>query len=289
MELKYETPFGRLFQADCIALLRSIATNSVATFFADPPFNLNKQYGPESSDDLSEAQYLAWSQSWLSEAVRTLVPGGALFLYNLPKWLMPLGTFLMAQPEMTFKHWIAVEKAHSLPIPNRLSTSHYGMLYFIKGDRPRVFDRDAVRIPIKTCRHCGKDIKDYGGHKKYLNEKGLNLGDVWTDVPPVRHRKYKYRGANELAPVLLERVIRLTTNPGDLICDPFAGGGTTAYVAEKLSRSWISGDIGDCEPAHLRLTDLANGCDPEWKSTSGRFLHKCEPIGSLSLAFSDSL
>jgi len=288
MELIYETGLGRLFQSDCVELMGSIASNSVATFFADPPFNLDKKYGPESSDSLSTAQYLCWSQDWLREAVRTLAPGGALFLYNLPKWLMPLGSFLMDQPTMTFKHWIAVEKAHSLPIPNRLSTSHYGMLYFIKGDRPRVFDRDAVRIPIKVCRHCGKDIKDYGGHKKYLNEKGLNLGDVWTDVPIMRHRKYKYRGANELAPVLLERVIRLTTKPGDLICDPFAGGGTTAYVAEKNGRAWISGDIGNCEPAKLRLIDLANGCDPDWKSSDKRFVHACEPIENFRLAFSPS-
>jgi site-specific DNA-methyltransferase (adenine-specific) len=268
--------------------LTSIPTESVATFFADPPFNLDKKYGPESSDNLSSDEYLRWSRGWLSEAVRTLAPGGALFLYNLPKWLMPLGAFLLAQPAMTFKHWIAVEKAHSLPIPNRLSTSHYGMLYFIKGERPRIFNRDAVRVPVKTCRHCGRDIKDYGGHKKYLNEKGLNLGDIWIDIPPVRHKKYKYRGANELAPVLLERVIRLSTDAGDLVCDPFAGGGTTAYVAEKTGRSWITGDIGDCEPARMRLIDLSNGADPEWKSTAKRFVHQCEPTENFRLTFSPS-
>src|ERR1035437_3624056 len=153
MDLKNETGLGRLFQADCVELLSSIPRESVATFFADPPFNLDKKYGPESSDSLSSDEYLQWSQDWLSEAVRTVAPGGAIFLYNLPKWLIPLGTFLMAQPSLPFKHWIAIEKGHSLPIPNRLSTSHYGMLYFIKGERPRVFDRDAVRIPIKTCRH----------------------------------------------------------------------------------------------------------------------------------------
>jgi site-specific DNA-methyltransferase (adenine-specific) len=288
MDLKYETGLGRLFQADCVELLRSIASGTVTTFFADPPFNLDKNYGPESSDSLSAERYLQWSREWLTEAIRTLAPGGALFLYNLPKWLIPLGTFLMAQSEMTFKHWIAVEKAHSLPIPNRLSTSHYGMLYFIKGERPRVFDRDAVRIPIKTCRHCGRDIKDYGGHKKFLNTKGLNIGDIWVDIPPVRHKKYKSRGANELAPVLLERVIRLSTKPGDLVCDPFAGGGTTAYVAEKLRRTWISGDIGDCEPIRIRLTDLANGSDPEWKSTTKSFQHKCEPVENFRLTFSPS-
>lgn len=102
-------------------------------------------------------------------------PGGALFVYNLPKWLIQYGFFLQQRPELMFKHWIAIDKAHSLPIPDRLSPSHYGMLYFIKGKKPRVFNRDDVRTPVRKCRHCDGDIKDYGGHRKYLNSKGINL------------------------------------------------------------------------------------------------------------------
>ena len=280
MKLEYATPLGELYHADCLDLLGSIASGSVDTFFADPPFNLKKDYGSNGSDNRAAGDYLKWCEAWLAEGVRILAPGGAFFTYNLPKWLMPQGTFLSSIPGMTFKHWIAVDKAHSLPIPNRLSTSHYGMLYFIKGDKPRVFDRDAVRIPIQTCRHCGRDVKDYGGHKKFLNPIGLNLSDVWDDIPPVRHKRYKSRQANQLAPVILERVIRLTTKPGDLVCDPFAGAGTTAYVAEKLGRRWITGELNDCEPARLRLEEVANGTDPGWRSNKKRIAaapHICEP------------
>jgi len=266
----YSTSLGRLYQADCLELLRSQQTGSVQTVFADPPFNLKKNYGRNGHDDRPESEYLGWSKSWISEAVRVLTPGGALFIYNLPKWLIDFAAYLNSLPEMKFKHWIAIAKAHSLPIPNRLSPSHYGLLYYIKGDRPLVFDRDAVRIPVQVCRHCGRDIKDYGGHKKYLNPKGLNLTDVWDDVPPVRHRKYKNRPANELAPIILERVIELTTREGDLICDPFAGGGVTAYVAERLNRRWITGDLNDCTPAKERLLDLKHGRHPEWQSNRRR-------------------
>lgn len=285
MELVHSTRSGELYHADCLELLGSIESESVATFFADPPFNLGKDYGSKGSDDRSATDYLNWCKKWLAEGVRVLAPGGALFTYNLPKWLMPLGTFLDSIEGMTFKHWIAIDKAHSLPIPNRLSTSHYGMLYFIKGDKPRVFDRDAVRIPIQVCRHCGREIKDYGGHKKYLNPKGLNLSDVWDDIPPVRHRKYKTRQANELAPVILERVVLLTTIAGDLVCDPFAGAGTTAYVAEKLGRRWITGELNDCTPAKQRLEDFTNGIGVEWRSPTKRIIslasHVCEPSDSL--------
>jgi site-specific DNA-methyltransferase (adenine-specific) len=271
MEIVHQTELGKLFQADCVELLRSIQAGSVHTFFADPPFNLGKTYGRKGSDDLTETHYIEWSKKWLTEAVRVLAPGGALFVYNLPKWLIEYGAFLNSIRSLSFKHWIAIDKAHSLPIPNRLSPSHYGMLYYIKGEKPRVFDRDAVRFPVQACRHCGKDVKDYGGHKKYLNPKGLNLSDVWDDIPPVRHRKYKYRGANELAPVILERVIRLTTKERDVVCDPFGGGGTTAYVAEKTGRRWVVGELNDCGPAKQRLLDLSNGCHPEWRSSTKRF------------------
>lgn len=289
MQLVYRTKLGRVYQADCLELLGSLKPGSIHTVFADPPFNLKKHYGMNGADDRPDADYLAWSRRWIQECIRVLAPGGALFVYNLPKWLIEFGTFLNSQPEMTFKHWIAVDKAHSLPIPNRLSPSHYGLLYYVKGPKPRVFNRDLVRTPIQKCRHCGRDVKDYGGHKKYLNPRGLNLTDVWDDVPPVRHRKYKNRPANELAPIILERVIQLTTNEGDCICDPFAGGGVTAYVAERLHRRWVVGDINDCEAVKERLIALDQGRHPEWetdrKRIAGRSRSEVPSERELLLAF----
>jgi site-specific DNA-methyltransferase (adenine-specific) len=268
MRLAYTTALGKLYEADCLEFLTGIDSDTVHTFFADPPFNLGKRYGRRGSDNVPDDEYLKWSYAWLDQAIRILVPGGALFVYNLPKWLISYGAHLNSNTSLTFKHWIAIDKAHSLPIPNRLSPSHYGMLYYIKGNKPHVFDRDAVRMPIQVCRHCGKDIKDYGGHKKYLNPKGLNLSDVWDDIPPVRHRKYKYRTPNELAPQILERVVLLTSKEEDLVCDPFVGGGTTALVAERLNRRWICADLNTVSAAVRRLTDLENGCHPRWNSTA---------------------
>ena len=110
-----------------------------------------------------------------------------------------------------------------------------------------------MRIAIRTCRHCHLDIKDYGGHKKHLNAKGLNLGDVWDDVPSVRHRKYKNRSANELAPIIVERAVLMSSKKGDVVVDPFAGSGTTAFVAQVLGRKWICGDLNDCSVARDRV------------------------------------
>src|SRR5438552_2439498 len=111
---------------------------------------------------------------------------------------------------------------------------------------PKTFNR--VRLPIPTCRHCGRDIKDYGGHRKYLNPAGLNLTDFWDDTSPARHQKDKSRWhINELKPMIPERCIRISTNPGDIILDPFGGGGSTYVCAERLERRWVGVEIGDCD------------------------------------------
>jgi site-specific DNA-methyltransferase (adenine-specific) len=102
---------------------------------------------------------------------------------------------------------------------------------------------------VPVCRHCGKDIKDYGGHRKYLNPEGLNLTDFWEDTSPARHSKNKSRWhINELKPTIPERCIRISTVPGDIVFDPFGGGGSTYVTAEHLHRFWIGSEIGPSEP-----------------------------------------
>ena len=237
----FETSFGKLYQCDCLDFLPTLASESMDCIFADPPFNLNKNYGPKSNDNLAEERYINWSYQWLEECVRLLKPGGSLFVYNIPKWNIYYASFLTQR--LTFRHWIAVNIKLCLPIQGRLYPSHYSLLYFTKG-KPKTFN--TLRVPIPACRHCGGDIKDYGGHRKYLNPAGLNITDVWEDIPPVRHKKYKTRAANELSVKLLDRALRISTQEGDTVLDPFGGGGTTYYVAEKLRRNWIGCEIEDC-------------------------------------------
>ncbi len=249
----FETDRGQLYQCDCLDFLPTIENESVDCVFADPPFNLKKNYGQLVNDNLAETKYIDWSYQWLGELVRGLKPGGSLFIYNLPKWNVLYGAFL--SKSLAFRHWIAIDIKVTLPIPGRLYPSHYSLLYFTKG-KPRVFSRP--RVPIPQCRHCGGDIKDYGGHRKYLNPKGLNVTDVWTDIPPVRHQKYKTRGANELSVKLLQRVLGIATEPGDLVLDPFGGAGTTFYAAEMADRRWIGCEIEDCAPIVRRLKSISS-------------------------------
>lgn len=97
---------------------------------------------------------------------------------------------------------------------------------------------------MKTCRKCFNEIKDYGGYKNKMNKLGINLSDVWDDISPVRHKKYKNRNANELSLKLLDRIIQMSSSKGDIVLDPFGGSGTTYIAAELKERRWIGCEIG---------------------------------------------
>lgn len=247
----HATALGSLYAVDCMKVLPHLKDQTVDTVFADPPFNLGKQYGKHTVDNLPDERYIAWCREWLTECIRVLKPGGSLFLYNLPKWNVLLGAFLQEQG-LTFRHWIAIEMSACLPIPGRLHPSHYSLLYYSKG-KPNTFYR--IRTPILTCRHCGGEVKDYGGHRDAMNPKGVTLKDVWTDVPPVRHWKFKSknRRANALSTKILDRVIDMSTDPGDVVLDPFGGSGTTYVVCEKKHRHWIGAEIDFAKDIVARL------------------------------------
>jgi site-specific DNA-methyltransferase (adenine-specific) len=252
LQPRHVTRNGLLFAGDCIDYLPRFKSDLADTVFADPPFNLGKTYGDRAVDSRTDTEYVEWCKAWLSECVRVLLPGGALFVYNLPKWNLLLGAYLMGLQDMQFRHSIAIEMKSCLPIPGRLYPAHYSLLYFTKG-KPKTFRK--IRTPIETCRHCGGEVRDYGGHRGAMNPLGVNLKDVWTDIPPVRHWKFKSRErrANALSTKVLDRVVEMTTQPGDLVLDPFGGSGTTYAVCESRGRRWIGVEIDFCDEIVERL------------------------------------
>lgn len=137
-------------------------------------------------------------------------------------------------------------------------------MYFIKGKTPTTFN--PPRVSIQTCRHCGKDIKDYGGHKSKLHPSGLNITDIWSDIPIIRHAKFKTRCyANELSLKLIDRILDISTVEGNIVLDPFGGSGTTYVAAELKNRRWIGSEIGPCDIIKLRFANLnKESANLEW-------------------------
>ncbi|MCS6871184.1 MAG: DNA methyltransferase [Anaerolineae bacterium] len=223
----------QVINGDCLEILAQIPDNTVDMCFADPPFNLDKRYSTY-KDQRAAEDYLAWCEQWLRELVRVTKPTGSIFVHNIPKWLTYYAGILNQIAH--FRHWIAWD-AMSAPLGKTLLPAHYGILFYSKQAHGTKFYE--VRAPHKTCRECGAFLKDYGGKKDQMHPFGMLVSDVWTDIHRIRHNKRRDPHPCQLPIHLLERLILMTTDEGDLVLDPFLGTGTTAIAAKRLSRHYI--------------------------------------------------
>lgn len=242
-----------------MALLKHMLPDSIDLTFIDPPFNLGKDYSTDTFTDALETEvYRSWCQSWLLELIRVLRPGGALFLYHWPKWLIELGHWLNTLPIMEYRSWTAMKMKGGFPIKNRLHPAHYGILYYTKHGAKPTFN--VVRHRAPTCRHCGKEIRDYGGYRrkfeKYEDDDGIpwiQISDFWEDTRPARQDKARKLNIVELPLHIPERVILMASNPDDVILDIFGGSGSTYHAAQLHQRKWIGCEIADTTPILQRM------------------------------------
>lgn len=231
---------GEIHCADALAFLRTLDTESADLIFLDPPFNLGKRHIKEDprDDRRPVADYSAWLAQILEESIRVMALGSSLYLYHLPIWAIRFGAQL--DRKLTFRHWIAVSMKNGFVRGRSLYPAHYGLLYFTKGE-PAVFNRP--KLAPTRCRVCHSTIKDYGGYKAIIDEKGVNLSDVWDDLSPVRHRTTKEREQNQLPLTLTDRVIAISGSPGRLLVDPFAGSGSAIISAVNAGMAFKACDI----------------------------------------------
>jgi len=251
-------PLDQVLQADCVAYLNELAgQHPEGVFdlaFADPPYNLAKKYA-NYDDTLADQEYLTWCNQWLDGMARTLKPGGSLFVLNLPKWALHHAAFLNSRLE--FRHWIAWD---ALSDPRgKLMPAHYALLYYTKPGAKPVFNYspagkravsefvlppDAPKYCLRAA--CVRDRKAAGDDEK------VELSDIWFDIHRIRHKRDRDAHPCQLPDKLMERIIRLTTNPGGLVFDPFCGAGTTAIAARKLGRHFVT---TECDAKYVRITN----------------------------------
>ena len=224
---------NRIIEGDCLKVLPQIPANSVDVAFADPPFNLKKKYHTY-TDQRDKNDYIEWCRHWLWEMVRVTKPTGSIFVHNIPKWLTYYANLLNEVAE--FRDWIAWN-APTAPMGKALQPAHYGILYYAKQlSQNKVYE---IRSPHHRCRKCEYLLKDYGGKKQQIHPFGPLLSDIWTDIHRIRHKSQRDTHPCQLPIHLLERIILMSSEPDDVILDPFIGTGTTAIAAKRLGRNYI--------------------------------------------------
>ena len=244
---------NKIIKGDCLSILKSIPDASVDMSFADPPFNLNKKYN-HYEDSKEKQNYLNWCNEWMSEMVRVTKPTGAIFVHNIPRWLSYYTEHL--NKISYFKHWIVWDSGGA-PMGKTLLPNHYGILYYTKEQNYKDFKFNSIRYPHSKCRICKGYLKDYGGKKDQAHKFGPVLSDVWNDIHRIRHKKRRDAHPCQLPIPLLERLILMTTDAGDIVLDPFMGTGTTAVAAKQLGRKYI-GVEQDSEYVKIAKKNIKN-------------------------------
>lgn len=230
---------NKIYKGDCLDLFKKIPDNSVDMTFADPPFNLKKNY-TSYNDSLEFQEYLNWCEKWISEMVRITKPTGSIFLHNIPKWLTYYSIYL--NKLANFRHWISWD-APTAPMGKSLQPAHYGILFYTKEAKgSKIYE---LRQPHKRDRKQGYLWKDYGGKKDLLHPFGPLVSDVWTDIHRIKHNRKRDLHPCQLPIHLMDRLILMTTDENDIVLDPFSGTGTTAISAKRLGRKYIGFEIDE--------------------------------------------
>lgn len=286
----FKNLINTIVEGDCLEVMKKIPEDSIDVTFADPPFNLEKQYNSY-KDKQSDEEYLSWCKEWLREMVRITKSTGSIFVHNIPKWLIYFGSYL--NEIAIFRHWIAWDAMGS-PLGKTLLPNHYGILYYVKSENFKFYD---IRMLHKRCRVCKCVLQDYGGKKNQMHPLGPLVSDVWTDIHRIRHKTRRDEHPCQLPVHLLERLLLMSTDEGDIVLDPFIGTGTTAIAAKKLGRRFIGIDI---DPKYVEITNkkleqtkptIINGCyvsiflnkiitlrDKDWEQIKNAFRIPATPL-----------
>jgi len=230
-------PLNEILAGDCVEAMNALPENSVDLVFADPPYNLQLKgnlHRPDNSmvdavddawDQFSSFQaYDDFTQKWLKAARRILKPNGAIWVIGSYHNIFRVGSALQ-----NAGYWILndVVWRKSNPMPNfrgkRLTNAHETMIWASKQEASKyTFNYEAL---------------------KALNE-GVQMRSDWVLPICTGHERLKDDNGDKAHPTqkpesLLHRVLVASTNPGDVVLDPFFGTGTTGAVAKKLGREFI--------------------------------------------------
>ena len=225
-------PAGTFYNGDCISgAARYIPDCSVDLIITDPPYgicgdtlhkhyNRNEKFVVDGYVEIPEEEYGKFSQLWIREAERILKPGGSIYIISGYTNLYHI-LAAMRMTSLTEVNHIVWKYSFGVFTRRKFVSSHYHILFYEKPGGNRTFNLESR----------------YGLEEKNVDGCSLNNSDredVW-----LINREYKpgvVKNKNELPQELLIKLIQYSSNEGDLVCDLFLGGFSTAIAAIGLNR-----------------------------------------------------
>ena len=233
---------SKLVVGDCVEAMSRLPAECADLIFADPPFNIGLSFDI-CKDRWRREDYLSWIDQWLPQLVRILKPSGSLWLAMSSEYVCDYKTKLDSLG-LKLMNWIVWHYNFERQTKKKFAKSHCVILYYVVDENNYVFNYEDIRVP--TMRSVLYNRDRVGGLRYKVP------GDVWYLRPgdaeglfQPEHDVWFFPRAlsgervdhpTQKPEALLERIIRVATNPGDLVVDPFAGSGTTLAVAKRLGR-----------------------------------------------------
>jgi site-specific DNA-methyltransferase (adenine-specific) len=260
----------RLHLGDCVALLAELPPACVDLAFADPPFNIGYEYDAY-HDRRAKDEYLAWSETWLAAVRRVLKPTGSFYVAIGDEHAAELKVRLDALG-LTMRNWIVWHYTFGVNCTKKFNRSHAHIFYYVADPRRYTFSADAVRVP---------SARQTTYADRRANPRGKLPDDTWVLRPQEDERFFQpemdtwyvsrvcgtFHERSEhpcqMPEAVLERIIRVSSQPGDLVLDPFAGSGTTLAVAKRLQRRYLGVELSPAYAAAIetRLATIVPGDD----------------------------
>ncbi len=234
--------------------MRTLPAGCIDLIITDPPFNIGKKYDSY-NDNLKFAEYLNWCYTWLDECIRLLAPQGSLYLFNYPENNAYLKVFL--DKIMKFRRWLTwhyhTNTGHS---KRNYTRTQHAILFYTKTDE-YVFNKEDIAQPYKNPND--KRIQK----QMALGRRGTGPYDVFIFNMVKNVSKEKTKHVAQLPLALVETFVKASSNPGQLVFDPFMGSGTTAVAAKKNGRKYIGCEISknywEIIQSRLKETSLSLG------------------------------
>ena len=239
---------------DTFYILNRLPSARFDLLFADPPYNLTKDFGAEKFNRRSSDAYEAWLDSWLKLCVRLLTPTASVYVCG--DWRSSAAIQRVGSRYFKLQNRITWEREKGRGAKANWKNAAEDIWYFTVSDE-FTFNLDAVKLRRKVL----APYKENGEPKDWeVGEKGIfrdtHPSNIWTDVSvPFWSMPENTDHPTQKPEKLLAKIILASTNAGDLILDPFAGSGTTAVTAKKLGRDFVTieRDENYCLLAQKRL------------------------------------
>ncbi len=224
------------------ALQTEVPDNSVDLLFADPPYNIGKNFNGHIEKWATEEAYLNWCYQWLDLCIKKLKPNGSLYVMTATQF-MPYFDIYLRNKLNILSRIVWSYDSSGVQAKKYYGSMYEPILYCVKDKENYSFNAEDILVEAKT--GAKRKLIDYRKAVPTVYNAEKVPGNVW-EFARVRYRMDEYENHPTQKPIaLLERIIKASSNVGDVVLDPFSGTFTTCFVAKELGRNCIGIELQD--------------------------------------------